>query len=152
MGVPVEATATTADAFSGLSIVVETEWGFTSLIVPNRGFVNGSVSGPNKPSPRNPLSYRSARSVKPFPPRSADERCMQPGSLMTPNIMEAAHLIWQSSCENFSLVVYRLGLAAPGLSSQPSPPIGTKPSSPLAPHFPRRASKPPDGISGREES
>ena len=50
-GVPVEATATTAEAFSGLSIVIETRWGFTIPIVPNKGFVQGSVSGPKQAKP-----------------------------------------------------------------------------------------------------
>ena len=39
MGVPVEATATTAEAVSGLSIVIETKWVFTTPIGPNKGFV-----------------------------------------------------------------------------------------------------------------
>ena len=51
MGVPLEAIATTAEAFSGLSIVIETKWGFTYPIVPNRGFVQRSVSGPEQAKP-----------------------------------------------------------------------------------------------------
>ena len=51
MGVPYEATATTAEAFSGLSIVIETKWGSTTPIVPDRGFVQGSVSGPEQAKP-----------------------------------------------------------------------------------------------------
>ena len=39
MGVPLEAIATTAEAFFGFCIVIETRWGFTSPIVTNRGFV-----------------------------------------------------------------------------------------------------------------
>ena len=51
MGVPVEAAATTAEAFSGFSIVIETKFGFPSPIFPNRGFVQGSVSGPEQAKP-----------------------------------------------------------------------------------------------------
>ena len=51
MGVPYEATATTAEAFSGLSIVIETRWGSTPPIVPDRGFVQGCVSGPEQAKP-----------------------------------------------------------------------------------------------------
>ena len=36
MGVPYEATATTADAFSGLSIVIENKWGSTTPLPPTR--------------------------------------------------------------------------------------------------------------------
>ena len=48
MGVYVEATATTAEAFFGFSIVIETRWGFTTPTVPNMEFVKGSVSGPEQ--------------------------------------------------------------------------------------------------------
>ena len=61
MGVRVEATATTAEALSGLSIVIETRLGFTTPIVPNMGFVKGSVSGPEqaKPAQSHILSIRA---------------------------------------------------------------------------------------------
>ena len=39
MGVRYEASATTVEAFSGLSIVIETRWGFTPPIVPDKGYV-----------------------------------------------------------------------------------------------------------------
>ena len=44
MGVPIDATAVIAKAFSGLSIAIETKWGLSCPINPNRGFVQGSVS------------------------------------------------------------------------------------------------------------
>ena len=51
MGVPTDATVVTAEAFSGLSIVIETRWGLTSSITPNMGFVQGSVSGSEQAKP-----------------------------------------------------------------------------------------------------
>ena len=48
MGVSIDATVFTAEAFSGLSIVIETRWGLSTPIVTNRGFVQGSVSGPEQ--------------------------------------------------------------------------------------------------------
>ena len=51
MGVPIDATAVTAEAFSGLSIVIETKWELSSPITPNRGFVQGSVSGSEQAKP-----------------------------------------------------------------------------------------------------
>ena len=51
MGVPIDATAVTAEAFSGLSIVIEARCWLSTPIVPNRGFVQGSVSGPDQAKP-----------------------------------------------------------------------------------------------------
>ena len=62
MGVPIDATVVTAEAFSGLFIVIDTRWGLTSPIVPNRGFVQGSVSGSEqaKPAQSPILALRAA--------------------------------------------------------------------------------------------
>ena len=48
MDAPIDATAAIAEAFSGLSIVIETRWGPSPPVTPNRGFVQGSVSGPEQ--------------------------------------------------------------------------------------------------------
>ena len=51
MGVPIEAIVAIAEAFSGVSIVIETRWGLSSPINPNRGFVQASVSGSEQAKP-----------------------------------------------------------------------------------------------------
>ena len=51
MGVPTDATVVTAEAFSGLSLVIETRWGLTPPITPNRGFIQSSVSGSEQAKP-----------------------------------------------------------------------------------------------------
>ena len=51
MGVPTDATVATAEAFSGLSIFMETRWGLTSSITPNKNFIQGSVSGSEQAKP-----------------------------------------------------------------------------------------------------
>ena len=51
MDVPIDAIAVIARAFSGLSIVIETRWGPSPPVTPNRGFVRGSVSGPEQAKP-----------------------------------------------------------------------------------------------------
>ena len=51
MDVPIHAIAVIAEAFSGLSIVIETRWGPSPPITPNKGFVQGSVSGPEQAKP-----------------------------------------------------------------------------------------------------
>ena len=151
MGVPLEAIAITAEAFSGLPIVIETRWGFTPPIVPNREFVQGSVSGPEKKSPRNPPFWLSVRSVRHSTLRSTGERFMLPGLSMTPSIMEAVHQILRLFCASFGSVVLQLGLASPGQSSQLLRLIGMRPPVQLVPHSPPWASKQPDGISGTGE-
>ena len=51
MDVPIGAIADIAGAFSGLSIVIETRWGPSPPITPNRWFVQASVSGPEQAKP-----------------------------------------------------------------------------------------------------
>ena len=59
MGVPAEATATTAGAFSGFSIVIETKWGVTPLLFQTKYFSKDLCLTLNKPNLRNPpLSIR----------------------------------------------------------------------------------------------
>ena len=50
MGVPTDATVVTAEAFSGLSLVIETRWGLSPPINPNRGSLYLDL---NKQSLRN---------------------------------------------------------------------------------------------------
>ena len=44
MGVPIEARALTAEAFENLTITIETRWGPTPAVVPDRGYAQGSRS------------------------------------------------------------------------------------------------------------
>ena len=54
MGVQIKATGVTAEAFSCISIVIETKWGLTTLIVPNRVLSKDRSLARSKQSPRNP--------------------------------------------------------------------------------------------------
>ena len=51
MDAPIDAIAVIAEAFSRLFIVIETWWGPPPPVTPNRGFVQGSVSGPEQAKP-----------------------------------------------------------------------------------------------------
>ena len=53
MGIPTDATVVTAEAFSGLSLVVETRWGLSLPINPNRGLSKALYLDLNKQSLRN---------------------------------------------------------------------------------------------------
>ena len=62
LGIPGPASELTAEAFSRLSIAIETRWGRTCPLVPTRGMVQGSVSGPEqaKPAQSPILALRAA--------------------------------------------------------------------------------------------
>ena len=51
MGLPCGASELVAEVFSDLSITIETRWGDTEPLTPNRGIVQGSVSGPEEAKP-----------------------------------------------------------------------------------------------------
>ena len=51
MGIPKDALAFTAKVFNVLSVEIETRWGTSPHVVPNKGFVQGSVSGPARAQP-----------------------------------------------------------------------------------------------------
>ena len=51
LGVPGSASELTSEAFCRLSITIETRWGRTTPLVPTRGMVQGSVSGPEQTKP-----------------------------------------------------------------------------------------------------
>ena len=68
MGVPTDATVVTAEAFSGLSLVIETRWGLSPPINPNRGFVYGFVFGPEQAKrAQSPILALRAASKAPLP-------------------------------------------------------------------------------------
>ena len=60
MRVPYQARSTTADAFDNLHISMETRWGNTPDITPDRGYVHGSrgASEPSKPAQSPILNTR----------------------------------------------------------------------------------------------
>ena len=62
LGIPGPSSELTAEAFSRLSITIETRWGPTCPLVPTRGMVQGSVSGPEqaKPAQSPILSLRAS--------------------------------------------------------------------------------------------
>ena len=94
MGVPIDATAVTAEAFSELSIVIETRWGLCSPITPNRGFVQGSVSGSEQAKPvESPILALRAVS-KAFHFTYKGRKFMQRGLSTTRNTMGKVH--WTS--------------------------------------------------------
>ena len=51
LGFPSGASELVTEAFSDLAITIETRWGNTNPLVPNRGIVQGSVSGPEEAKP-----------------------------------------------------------------------------------------------------
>ena len=55
MGIPEDELVLTAEAFNALSVVIETGWGTTPPVEPDRGFVQGSVSGPEQAKPAQAL-------------------------------------------------------------------------------------------------
>ena len=61
MGVPVEARALTAEAFENLTITIETRWGPTPAVVPDKGYVQGSrgASEQSKPAQSPILNLRA---------------------------------------------------------------------------------------------
>ena len=110
MGVRAEATATTAEAFSGLSIAIGSRWGFTHPIIPNRGLVEGSVSGSEqaKPSQSRILSIRAVS--------NAFHTTFRLRKVHAAGFVDDTER-YESGAHDLAIIM-RSGLATPGLSSQ----------------------------------
>ena len=131
MDVPINATAVSAEAFFGLSIVIETRWGPSPPITPNIGFVQGSVSGPEQAKPAQSPILPSGRSARHVTAPVTDGKCVQPVSSTTHSIMGTGHRPWLSSCAISPLEVLQQGSASLDQSLPPSLRIGKKPSDQL---------------------
>ena len=125
MGIPRDATVVTAEAFSGLSLVIETRWGWSPPINPNRGFVQGSVSGPGQ-AKRAQSQILALRAVSKAHYLTRVVRFMLLGSSMTQSTTERVRQTSRPFFVNSPSEAWLPVFAFPGQSLQRLPAIGTK--------------------------
>ena len=99
--VPIEARSMTADAFDQFEITIETRWGLTPAIIPDKGYVQGSRGASEQPKPeQSPILNLRANSLAFYVTFGGIINTLL-DTLMIPKIMARTLMTWSKSLRNY---------------------------------------------------